>query len=328
MSKKVVVTGGTGFTGNALVRRLLNDGLEVRTLVRDKSRAQDLAQAGAELFEGDLRDASAMERLCDDVHTVYHVAANYRAENITRQEMFDINHLGTVNMLNGAEKANVERFVHCSTVGVHGDVKDIPAKETSPISPGDNYQDSKLAGEEEAWKFIKEERLPISIYRPAGILGPGEKRFLKLVKSIKNGVFFMIGDGKTLFHLVYIDDLVDGIILCGTKEAAIGNVYILAGPDDVSLNEMVQVIAEKVGGKIPSIHVPYLPVYYAGWACELLMKPLGIDPPIHRRRVDFFHKNRSFDITKARTELGYAPQFDTRKSWSNSIDWYEENGWL
>ncbi|MCA9883918.1 MAG: NAD-dependent epimerase/dehydratase family protein [Anaerolineae bacterium] len=328
MGHKVVVTGGTGYTGNALVRKLLDQGHEVRTSVRDKSRAQDLADAGAELYEADLRDEKAMAELCQGAHTVYHIAANYRKENVSRQEMFDINHTGTINVLTGAEKAGVERFVHCSTVGVHGDIKEIPAKETTPFNPGDHYQESKLAGEEEVWKFIKEGRLQASIYRPAGILGPGERRFLKMPKAIKNGTFFMIGDGKTLFHIVDIDDLTDGIILCATQEEAIGNVYILAGPDDATLNEMSKTIADILGKTVPSLHVPYLPVYYAGWASELIFKPLGIDPPLHRRRVDFFHKNRSFDISKARNELGYAPKYNMKQSWARTIESYEQLGWL
>ena len=328
MHQKAVVTGGTGYTGNALVRKLLKQGYEVRTSVRDKSRAQDLADLGAEIFEGDLRDEKAMEELCQGAHTVYHIAAHYRKENVTRQEMFDINHLGTINVLKGAEKAGVERYVHCSTVGVHGDIKEIPATEETPFNPGDAYQESKLAGENEVWKYINEGRLQATIYRPAGILGPGEERFLKLPRSIKTGTFLMIGDGKTLFHTVDIDDLTDGVILCGTQDEAIGKVYILAGPDDTTLNEMTEMIAEIVGRKVPPIHVPYTPVYYAGWASELLLKPLGIDPPIHRRRVDFFEKNRSFDISKARNDLGFAPKYDMRQSWARAIESYEELGWM
>ena len=138
----------------------------------------------------------------------------------------------------------------------------------------------------------------------------------------------MIGDGKTLFHIVDIDDLTDGIILCATQEEAIGNVYILAGPDDATLNEMSKTIADILGKTVPSLHVPYLPVYYAGWASELIFKPLGIDPPLHRRRVDFFHKNRSFDISKARNELGYAPKYNMKQSWARTIESYEQLGWL
>src|SRR5690606_28797051 len=134
--------------------------------------------------------------------------------------------------------------LHCSTVGVHGHVlrAHIPANEHAPFNPGDAYQRSKLKGELLVQSAINE-GMPATIFRPGGLYGPGDKRFLKLFRSINNGAFRMFGSGEALYHLTYIDDLIQGIIRCGTRERAIGQTYILAGPRYTTLNELVKHIA-------------------------------------------------------------------------------------
>lgn len=324
----ILVTGGTGYTGSHLVRRLVNDGLKVRTFVRNPDKFPPLKDMNVEIATGDLRNKDDVNRAMEGVDVVYHIAALFRAENVTREDMFDINAGGAQNMLEAAEQQGVKRFVHCSTIGVHGDVKNPPATEESPFNPGDYYQESKLEGELIAQRFMKAGNIPISIYRPAGIYGPEEMRFLKLIKSIRNRSFVMIGSGEILYHMVYIDDLVDGIILCGTREEAVGEVFILAGEDNLTLNDLVALIAELQSVPSPKLRVPFAPVYAAGYAAEVVFKPLGIQPPIYRRRVDFFRKTRSFDISKAKNVLGYQPRVSLREGMSNTIAWYEKQGLL
>lgn len=325
---KILVTGGTGYTGSHLVRRLVRDGYDVRTFVRNPDKFPPLRDLGVEIVTGDLRNREDVNRAMEGVDVVYHIAALFRAENVTREDMFDINAGGAQNMLEAAEGQGVKRFVHCSTIGVHGDVKHPPATEESPYNPGDYYQESKLEGELIAQRFMKAGNIPISIYRPAGIYGPEEMRFLKLIKSIRNRTFIMIGSGEILYHMVYIDDLVDGIILCGTRDEAVGEIFILAGEDNLTLNELVKLIAELQGVGAPKLKVPFAPVYAAGYAAEVIFKPLGIQPPIYRRRVDFFRKTRSFDISKAKAILGYKPDVSLRQGMANTIAWYEQQGLL
>ncbi|MCB0109668.1 MAG: NAD-dependent epimerase/dehydratase family protein, partial [Caldilineaceae bacterium] len=305
--QKVLITGATGFTGGHLCRALVARGYAVRALVRDEQRAADLRALGVELIPGDLRDRAALQRAVQGVEAVYHIAALFRQENVTRQEMWAINADGTRNLLDAAAAAGVGRFVHCSTIGVHGAIKQPPATEESPYGPGDDYQESKTAGEKVALQYMAEARLPITIFRPGGIYGPGDLRFLKLFRTIQQRKFIMFGSGKVLYQLVYIDDLINGILLCGSKAEALGQVYILTGAAPVTLNELVQQIAQVVGVPSPRWHLPVMPLYLAGFACELLCKPLGIAPPLYRRRVDFFRKDRAFSIQKAQTQLGFAP---------------------
>ena len=323
----VLVTGATGLTGGALALELRRRGQAVRALVRPGARIEHLKQAGVELVEGDLRQAEEVARAAEGVRLIYHIAAVFRTANHPDSYYYDVNLGGTEHVLAAARRHGVERTVHCSTIGVHGDVKDLPCTETSPFNADDVYQRSKLAGEEKAQAAFAN-GLPGCVFRPAGIYGPGDLRFLKLFKAIHRGTFRMIGDGKTLWHPVYIGDLVEGIILCGEHSAALGRTYILADRDYISLGRLTELIAEAVGVRPPKGHIPLWPVMAAATACEALCKPFGIDPPLHRRRVHFFTKNRAFSIDRAAREIGYRPQTPLSEGLKRTAQWYFENGHL
>ena len=327
-TQRILVTGATGFTGSHLCDRLVTEGYSVRALVRDPGRGAALRDSGVEVMVGDLRDLKSLERAMKGVDGVYHIAALFRPENVSRKEMWETNVLGTRNMLDAAIKADVERFIHCSTVGVHGDVKKPPADEKTSYGPGDHYQESKTEGEMVVLREMAEGRLPIVVFRPGGIYGPRDLRFLKLFKTIKNRSFIMLGSGQVTYQMVYIDDLIDGILLCGTNERATGNVYILTGSEPITLNQLVRAIATVLGVAPPRLRFPVTPVYLAGFICELMCKPLSIHPPLYRRRVDFFRKTRSFDISKARRELGFCPKTDLNCGIKLTADWYRQAGYL
>jgi nucleoside-diphosphate-sugar epimerase len=128
--------------------------------------------------------------------------------------------------------------------------------------------------------------------------------------------------------MIYIEDLIDGILLCGTKNEALGNIYILTGSETTTLNQLVCIVAKALDVKPPRLRFPVTPVYAAGFVCELLCKPLGINPPLYRRRVDFFRKTRSFDISKARTELGFSPKTNLSTGIRLTAEWYRGKGYL
>ena len=328
MVKRILVTGGTGFTGGHLCRRLVKKGYWVRALVRDSNKASALEEMGIELAVGDLCGRQSLEAAVTGIDTVYHIAALFRPENVTRQDFWQVNVEGTRNLIEASIEAGVNRFVHCSTVGVHGEVKNPPATEETPYAPGDDYQDSKTEGEKVALQYMKSGKIPLVIFRPAGIFGPGDRRFLKLFKAIKKRQFLMFGSGKVLYQLIYIDDLIDGIIRCGTEDNAVGEVYILTGSQAITLNQFVAEIADVLDAPFPKLRLPVMPVYWAGFACELICKPFGIDPPLYRRRVDFFRKDRSFDTSKARQQLSFVPKTQLKQAIELTADWYTENGYL
>lgn len=324
---RVMVTGATGFTGGHLARALKARGHDVRALVRDPDKAGALVQDGIEVCAGDIVDAQAVMRAVEGCDVVYHIAAVYREARHPDDYYRKVNVEGTRNVLDAVERGHTGRLVHCSTVGVHGDVHRIPADENAPFTPGDVYQATKLEGERLARERI-DAGLPGVIFRPLGIYGPGDRRFLKLFATIYKGTFRMIGSGDVLYHMTYVTDLVDGIILCGEHPDAVGETFILGGPSHTTLKDLVETVARVMGRKVRRGHIPVAPVMAAAVLCEWLCKPMGIEPPLYPRRLDFFTKSRAFSIEKAQRVLGFQPQVALEDGLRRTFEWYLKAGWI
>ena len=329
---KVLVTGATGFTGGHLAQYLSARGEAVRALVRPRSRAKfeasPLPAKGVVAVEGDLTDAAALKRAAEGVDVVYHIAATYREAGQPDAAYRAINVDGTRNVLEAAQAGGARRVVHCSTGGVHGHIANPPANEDAPFNPGDVYQQTKLAAEQLARGFGDRTGLDVVVARPIGIYGPGDTRFLRMFRGLARGKFPMIGSGTPFYHLTYIDDLVEGFRLCGTVPGAKGRTYILAGPRYTTLEQLVRMVAKELHVPPPRVHLPVWPFWTAGLLCEMVCVPLGIEPPIFRRRVDFYTKSRAFDTMRARTELGFSPKVDLEEGIKRTADWYRQEGLL
>lgn len=327
---RVLVTGATGFTGGRLARALAARGYEVRALVRDPSGASaaDLARAGITIAVGDLRDAAALAAAASGVDVVYHIAAIYRQAGLSADEYRAVNATAVGQVIEAARRGGARRVVHCSTVGVHGDIEHPPANEDAPLRPGDVYQVTKVEGERVAREAAERAGIEVTIARPSGIYGPGDRRLLKLFGGVARRRWVTLGSGEIYYHLTYIDDLVEGFLLCGEHPSAANRTYILAGGEVTTLNALVALIAEVAGVAPSSRHLPVWPVWIAGAVCEALCAPFGIEPPLYRRRVDFFTKSRAFSIDRARSEIGYAPAVTLRDGIRRTLDWYSTHGWI
>ncbi len=328
MSDRALVTGATGFTGSHLVHALARDGHAVRVVVRNPERAGAALPDGVEMVTGDLTDAAVVARAMPGVTHVYHLAAAYREAGIPDRRYWEVHVLATRHLLRAALDAGVRRFVHCSTVGVHSHIANPPADETWPHQPGDVYQATKSEAEGEALAFGREHGLSLTVARPTAIYGPGDLRLLKLFSLIAKRRFVILGNGEIFYHLVYVDDLVRGLRLLATSPAAPGDAFILGGAEYRTLNQLAEAIARIVHAPPPRIRLPAWPFQIAGSVCERVCKPLGISPPIYRRRVDFFTKSRAFTIEKARRVLGYEPQVSLEVGLARTADWYREHGYL
>ena len=328
----VLVTGATGFTGGHLAAALVRRGHRVRALVRPRSLSRflesGLGKLGVEPIEGDLAIIESIERATEGVEVVYHIAATYREAGQPAAAYRRINVDGTRHVLEAAHAAGAARVVHCSTGGVHGHISDPPANEDAPFNPGDVYQETKLEAERVARMFGRTHSLDVVIARPIGIYGPGDSRFLKMFRGLARGRFPLLGSGEIFYHLTYIEDLVEGFRLCGEVPAAAGGTFLLAGPRYTTLNELIALIAKELNVAPPRFHWPVWPFWTAGLLCEAVCVPLRIEPPLYRRRVDFYTKSRAFDITRARTELGYDPKIDLSDGVRRTAAWYREQGLL
>lgn len=326
---RILVTGGAGVTGTHLATRLIKRGHNVRILdiqeALQPNRMNYFRSLGIEVVSGDIKNKNTVKEAVKDVELVYHLATAYRKTTASKKYYWDVEVGGTQNLLDASIQENIERFVHCSTTGVFGHVTKPPADESYPYGPYDVYQKAKCEGEKLVLKYMEEKEMPVVVVRPCGIYGPYDKRLLRLFKAIYHKKFIMIGKGEVCYHLVYVDDLVDAFELVAEKKVAIGEDYNIGGNEIPTLNELVEVIANALDVPVPEKRFPFVwPVMLASWVCEKAYKPFGKEPPIFPRRVNWFIKNRAFDISKAKKELGYEPKVDLKTGIQMTADWYKK----
>ncbi|MBA3317706.1 MAG: NAD-dependent epimerase/dehydratase family protein [Gemmatimonadales bacterium] len=321
-----LVTGATGFTGSHLVRALVADGARVRVIARSAERARQMLPPSVDIVEGDIADPHIVERAVQGVSTVYHLAALYREAKHRDTRYREVNVDASRRLLDAAVETGVRRYVHCSTVGVHGHIASPPADEQTAYEPGDVYQETKCEAERLAYSY--RDRIPLAIARPTAIYGPGDTRLLKMFRMVARQRFPLLGGGENFYHMVHVNDLVRGLRLLGTHPKAVGEIFILGGERYLKLSELVGIIAEAAGVPAPWIRLPAKPFQLAGSLVEKLCIPFGIEPPIHRRRVDFYTKSRAFSIEKAKRLIGYRPEVGLEEGIRETLDRYVANGYI
>jgi nucleoside-diphosphate-sugar epimerase len=326
---KCLVTGGTGFTGSHLTRRLLQQGHQVVALDNQPGLfSADLKKLGAEILIGSVTDQKLVERAVQGCQVVHHVAAAFRKVNLPKKIYWDINVEGTRYLLQAALNQGVRSFVNCSTCGVHGDVKGGEANEDSPIAPEDYYQYTKYEGEKVVAEFVGK-GMSIVTLRPTAIYGPGDpERFLMLFKMVSKGRFLMFGSGEAHYHPVYIENLVDAFELAAASDKGKGQAYLIGDERHYSLNELVTAIARALGIQLNIRRMPFWPLWSAALLCEIGYKPFPADPPLFRRRVDWFRQNRAFNIEKSKRELGYQPKVGLDEGLARTAEWYRQQGYI
>jgi 2-alkyl-3-oxoalkanoate reductase len=329
MDMRVLVTGGTGFTGTALVRRLLEEGHDVVALdYKEGLQCDLLRKRGARVEIGSVTDPDAVRRSVQGVEFVFHLAAAFRELNVPDSFYDEVNVGGTRMVLEAARREGVRKFVYCSTCGVHGNVDHPPANEDAPIQPADYYQRTKF----EAEPLVKRDAgtdMESVVLRPAAIYGPGDpERFFMIFKRVAKGTFPMFGSGRTLYHPLYIDNLVDAFLLCIPAGVGNGREYLIADEKYFPIEEIVRAVARALEVPVRIPHYPVWPVVALGHVVEKVCKPIGVTPPIFPRRVDWYRQNRAFDISRAQRELGYVPRVELEEGLRRTGAWYREMGYL
>jgi len=326
---RILVTGGTGFTGKALVKRLLDDGHEVVALDhKERLKTQELRDWGAEVVIGSVTDVDVLRKCTPGVEVIHHLAAAFRELNVVDAYYREVNVAGTRNVLQVGHEHGVRKVIYFSTCGVHGNVDHPPAREDAPIQPADYYQRTKYEAEPIVAGYVGK-GLECLILRPAAIYGPGDpERFFMIFKRVASGMFPMFGDGKTLYHPLYIDNLIDAAVLAMNSSRGDGAAYLIADEEYVEIEALVRSVAEALDVELRIPHFPVMPLVIAGHIFERICAPFGITPPIFPRRVDWFRQNRAFDIGKAKRDLGYAPKVDLQEGLRRTAKWYREQGYL
>jgi nucleoside-diphosphate-sugar epimerase len=260
------------------------------------------------------------------VDVVQHLAAAFREMNVPQSHYYDVNVTGTRNVLAAAFEAKVRKFVYCSTCGVHGNVDHPPGGEDAPIQPADYYQQTKYEAEPIVLEYVQR-GLKATIIRPAAIYGPGDpERFYLIYRRVAKGWFPMIGSGRTYYHPLYIDNLVDALILAMDESKGNGEAYLIADEEYVAIEDLVRRVGRVMNVDLKVRRFPVWPVVAAGHVVEKVCKPLGINPPIFPRRVDWYRQNRAFRIDKAKRELGYRPAVSLDDGLRRTYEWYRSEG--
>jgi nucleoside-diphosphate-sugar epimerase len=326
----VMITGGTGFIGSRLALKCAAAGNSVLVLGQENTSAESankklIEPRGIKVALASVTDRAITE-LLKGVDVVYHLAAAQHEMNVPDQRFWDVNVNGTKNLLEASVRNGVGRFVHGSSIGVYGAALEGIINERSPLKPDNIYGVTKLEGERVVLSF--RDKLPVTVVRISETYGPGDYRLIKLFRAIKKKAFLMVGTGTNKHHPIYVDDLTDGLVLSAGVQKAEGELFVLAGKDIVTTGEMVAVIAAQLGEQTWRFHAPLLPFDALAVLLEKTLRPLHIQPPLHRRRLDFFKKSFVFSQEKARNVLGFSAKVGFRQGVAETIKWYGAMGYL
>jgi nucleoside-diphosphate-sugar epimerase len=327
--QKILVTGATGFIGGHITRRLLNqERVAVRILVRDARRADELVKLGAEAVVGDLGDMASLERAVEGTAAVIHAAA--QVSSIPKRETFvQTNRRGTENLLWAAASARVRRVVHMSSIAVFG----MPAEgEITDRSPrgmsGDPYADSKYAAEVAVERYSRERGLPVIILRPSAVYGPGSTHWSVIpLKRIKKGKLFLVEEGQGLVNYVYIDNLVDAVVLALQSDAAASDAFIV-NDGAVTWCEFAMAYARMAGitKKLPSVSLLGAKIWarYRNLVAAVNRESSRVPP----EAVGFLAARAIYRQTHIEETLGHRSRVDLRDGMSRTEAWFRETGLL
>lgn len=325
----VLVTGATGFTGRVLVRRLAKEGHRIHAIARPSSTLGDLADLPITWFRGDVYDPRTVEEAAEGVQVIFHIATLFRDGGADEDEHRRV-HVDSTRLLAEAARRQpgFRRFVHVSTVGVHGHIEHPPADETAPFRPGDEYQRTKAEAEDWLRTWAPAHHLSYTVIRPAAIYGPEDQRLLKLFRMALKRRFILVGNGKCLYHLIHVEDLVELMLRAAASARAEGEAYICGNPEPIPLLEIGREVADTLDHPFKPLRISAAPVFGLAAVCEALCKPFGWTPPLYRRRVAFFTKDRSFDTRKVRDHLDWEPSRGNEQGLRETARAYRHAGWL
>ena len=327
---KTLVTGSTGFLGSSVLRELINDGREVKALIRKGTSKKNIDGLDVEIAYGDLRDIESIRFALNGCDILYHVAAYYSLWDRDKQLSHEINVKGTHNILRAATEKSLKKIIYTSTVGCIGFNEDMtPANENTFFNKNtlsNDYKKSKYQAEQVALEFARG-GLPVVIVNPSTPIGPRDIKPTptgKIILDFMNRKMPAYLD--TGLNLIDVKDCARGHILAELKGIP-GERYIL-GNQNMTLLEILTTLEKITGLKAPRIKIPFWVALSAGWACEMVSNHLtGKPPAIPLAGVKMAKYFMYFDSSKAVKKLGLA-QNPVENALRQSVDWFKDNNYL
>lgn len=321
---RVLVTGATGFIGRNIVAALSARGCEITAIARNAAAIQPTKNL--RVLQADIAVAESLAIVDDQYDVVINCAGALGTWETPRSEVYAVNAEGPVHLARRLQPKMPKRFLHVSTVGVTGPLDDIATEETM-CCPIGTYQTSKLSGEERLRDYATATGLPLVIARPSFTYGPDDRHKLALFRAVKKRRFAFVGGGRSLLHPVFVQDLVQGLMLCATTGQT-GETYILGGDKPASVRELINEIAAALDMRPPRLSLPVPLARVAAAFFEGAGRIINRTPPLTQSRVTLMSSNYGYSIAKARKQLGYAPQHDLRTGIRKTVASYLESGLL
>ncbi len=328
-SSRVVITGANGFIGRHLTTAQLALGRQVVAIDQDVGNLDNIKHdPNLTIVEADIRNAAALSEPVNGADVVFHLAAAHLEVAATDSHYRAINVDALACLLQLAAAARVRRFVHCSTVGVYGPIETLPADEETPCRPDIAYERTKLDGEQLVHKAAVSGGLSTVIIRPSWVFGPGCPRTLKLLRSIARKQFFFVGGADNMRHPLYIGDLLRAFEHAATHQIAPGSTFIIAGPEAVSVRELVRVASNALGIQYNPISVPETFVSVGCTIIEKAFAAINRQPPFSSRSLKFFTESTAFSTAKAKDNLDFEANTALFDGLSSTISALRQEGLL
>jgi nucleoside-diphosphate-sugar epimerase len=323
---KALVTGSNGFIGSHLVQELVRRAWTVRSLVRSTSNRQALEGLAIEWAVGDTRDKESLRRAVRDVDYVFHLAGVIDAPDW--MSYFEANTLGTRNLIEAIAEENpgLRKFVYVSSISAAGpSFCDRPGTEDDPCAPVSDYGRSKRLAEEAV--FAAADILPVTIIRPANVLGPRQKELYQSIKLIRRRIMPLLGTGAPQTSLADVSDVVAALILAAERPESRGRVYLVTDGHAYAWRDITDAIADALGRKKFYVKVPYRLQFAAAGLIEFAARMKKMKPTLTRVNVA---ATRTacwiFDGSRIERELGFRPAMDMTASVRRTVGWYREKG--